>query len=337
MTRLEQNTRAFGLEEVPTFHPTAEEFQDPLSYIEKISSEGSKYGMVKISPPSDYKPEFALDTELKQAVANRGGLDSVDQDKKWNEIGLNLGHAAKNLHGMANTLRTAYVNIILPFEIWEARHKDVDLFELQEISETEVDENKACEVCADIKDEANMMLCDGCCGAYHIYCLSPPLKNVPKTDWFCQSCLEVVKNKVESRCYNLSEFEDRSERFKREWFQSPKVPVDECECEFWKLVKSKETFEVEYGLGLHGTEHGSGFKRPEDFSLDTFDPWNLNVIPASQKSLFTHVKSDNHQLMTPWIYVGMCFSALCWKIEQHSTYSISYLHWGDPKTCREKG
>ena len=33
-----------------------------------------------------------------------------------------------------------------------------------------------------------MLLCDGCDGAYHLYCLTPPLDGVPEGDWFCEAC-----------------------------------------------------------------------------------------------------------------------------------------------------
>lgn len=56
--------RIFGIEEAPTFYPTKEEFKDPLSYIEKISPEGEKYGIIKIVPPKDYHPDFSLNTKV---------------------------------------------------------------------------------------------------------------------------------------------------------------------------------------------------------------------------------------------------------------------------------
>lgn len=60
-----KDKRIFGLTEAPTFYPTKEEFKDPLSYVQKISAEGAKYGIAKIIPPRDYKPEFCLNTEVK--------------------------------------------------------------------------------------------------------------------------------------------------------------------------------------------------------------------------------------------------------------------------------
>lgn len=76
----------------------------------------------------------------------------------------------------------------------------------------------------------------------------------------------------------------------------------------------------------------SGFMAAEQMPKGAFDPWNLNVIPVAPQSLFTHIKTDISGMMVPWLYVGMCFSAFCWHNEDHYTYSINYMHWGETKT-----
>uniref|UniRef100_A0A0S7EYK8 KDM5B n=1 Tax=Poeciliopsis prolifica TaxID=188132 RepID=A0A0S7EYK8_9TELE len=60
--------------------------------------------------------------------------------------------------------------------------------------------------------------------------------------------------------------------------------------------------------------------------------WNLNNMPVLDASVLTHITADICGMKVPWLYVGMCFSSFCWHIEDHWSYSINYLHWGEPKT-----
>lgn len=55
--------------------------------------------------------------------------------------------------------------------------------------------------------------------------------------------------------------------------------------------------------------------------------WNLNNMPVLDASVLTHITADICGMKVPWLYVGMCFSAFCWHIEDHWSYSINYLHW----------
>lgn len=55
--------------------------------------------------------------------------------------------------------------------------------------------------------------------------------------------------------------------------------------------------------------------------------WNLNVMPVLEQSLLCHINGDISGMKVPWLYVGMVFSAFCWHIEDHWSYSINYLHW----------
>lgn len=56
--------RPFGLTDCPEYHPTPEEFKDPMAYIKSISPEAKEYGICKIVPPPDWKMPFVTDTEV---------------------------------------------------------------------------------------------------------------------------------------------------------------------------------------------------------------------------------------------------------------------------------
>ncbi|GAQ87548.1 BRCT domain-containing protein [Klebsormidium nitens] len=63
-----------------------------------------------------------------------------------------------------------------------------------EDSVLEEEDDVACGVCGRVDQEAEMVLCDGrggqCDLAVHIFCMAPPLKQVPEGDWFCSICQE---------------------------------------------------------------------------------------------------------------------------------------------------
>uniref|UniRef100_A0A673B4N0 [histone H3]-trimethyl-L-lysine(4) demethylase n=1 Tax=Sphaeramia orbicularis TaxID=375764 RepID=A0A673B4N0_9TELE len=207
-----------------------------------------------------------------------------------------------------------------------------------------------CLVCGSGSAEDRLLLCDGCDDSYHIFCLIPPLHDVPKGDWRCPKCLaqECGKPPVAfgfeqaSRSYTLQAFGDMADSFKSDYFNMPvhMVPTELVEKEFWRLVSTiEEDVTVEYGADIASKEFGSGFPvrnghfevSPEDEHYLT-SGWNLNNMPVLDASVLTHVTADICGMKLPWLYVGMCFSSFCWHIEDHWSYSINYLHWGEPKT-----
>ncbi|XP_026271683.1 lysine-specific demethylase lid isoform X1 [Frankliniella occidentalis] len=202
-----------------------------------------------------------------------------------------------------------------------------------------------CQTCERGDAEESMLLCDGCDDSYHTFCLVPPLSEIPKGDWRCPKCLaEEVSKPLEAfgfeqaqREYSLQQFCEMADRFKSEYFNMPVhvVPTSLVEKEFWRLVSSiDEDVTVEYGADLHTMDHGSGF--PTNSSDTTCEyaksNWNLNNLPVLEGSVLGHINADISGMKVPWMYVGMCFATFCWHNEDHWSYSINYLHWGEPKT-----
>ncbi|KAI7828357.1 JmjC domain, hydroxylase-domain-containing protein [Kickxella alabastrina] len=529
-SHLQPRSHIFGLPEAPTFYPTAEEFADPLAYIQSIRPLAEKSGLCKIVPPEGWSPPFSLDTknfrfktriqqlnslegktrtnlnyqsqlykfhaqqgqptikvpqldhrpidlyDLRNEVAARGGYQKVNGSKRWAEIGRVLKYDRKTCTSMSTALKSTYQKIVLPFELYLAKHggsfptsstsnrntpaplnisgvsngflglddgnsasalgigspsgvrrskrqrssrhigsdsaepspppvlehsgddpgfhthimqshfassvsggrgispaiSDMLLDSDMSTNGNDVGESsrawaaksaedipEQCEVCKSGENDESMLICDGCDRGYHMHCLVPPLSAIPTNDWYCNSCVLNAGTDFgfeDGDEYTLESFKQKGDEFKRKFFEAyyrdagsnqagnpylygphmeGRVPESVVEQEFWRLIASPfEEVEVEYGADLHSAQHGSGFPTVERNPLEPYarHPWNLNVLPFQPASLFNHIQQDISGMMTPWIYVGMCFSTFCWHNEDHYTYSINYMHWGDTKT-----
>ncbi|KAF7981714.1 hypothetical protein HWV62_32301 [Athelia sp. TMB] len=235
------------------------------------------------------------------------------------------------------------------------------VFPEKKVKDPKVPSEPHCEICHKKNRGEEMLLCDGCDCGFHMFCLDPPLTSIPKGQWFCHTCLFGTGDDFgfdEGEEHSLSSFQARDFEFRKLWFESHppanseanmlkpndttinrlgNVAVSEydVETEFWRLVQSPaETVEIEYGADVHSTTHGSAMPTLETHPLDQYskDPWNLNNIPIVSDSLLRFIKSDISGMTVPWTYVGMVFSTFCWHNEDHYTFSINFMHWGETKT-----
>ncbi|RWS11452.1 lysine-specific demethylase lid-like protein [Dinothrombium tinctorium] len=210
-----------------------------------------------------------------------------------------------------------------------------------------------CVSCGEDQLQNQLLKCAGCNNLYHLFCLIPPLNDVPKGIWNCPRCVAYLVQSqpqpfthefgfVQSqREYTLSEFGEMADQFKRDYFRMPPhaVPLSVVEKEFWRLVSSiEDTVTVEYGADLHTNDFGSGFPTKNTPNLLQSDyeyidhAWNLNNLPVVEGSVFKYINTNISGMIIPWMYVGMCFSTFCWHNEDHWSYSINYLHWGEAKS-----
>ncbi|GAB5571209.1 protein Jumonji isoform X3 [Prionailurus iriomotensis] len=54
-----------AMDEIPVLRPSAKEFHDPLIYIESVRAQVEKYGMCRVIPPPDWRPECKLNDEMR--------------------------------------------------------------------------------------------------------------------------------------------------------------------------------------------------------------------------------------------------------------------------------
>ncbi|KAI4826752.1 hypothetical protein KUCAC02_030185 [Chaenocephalus aceratus] len=244
-----------------------------------------------------------------------------------------------------NLVRTKQAVMLVRMAVPEVKREPIKYEDPTVYGETVLDQKPPsskvdqymCMVCGNDTAEDRLLLCDGCDDSYHIFCLIPPLHDVPKGDWRCPKCLAQA-----SRSYTLQSFGDMADSFKSDYFNMPvhMVPTELVEKEFWRLVSTiEDDVTVEYGADIASKEFGSGFPlTTSHFEVSPEDKhylssgWNLNNMPVLDSSVLTHITADICGMKLPWLYVGMCFSSFCWHIEDHWSYSINYLHWGEPKT-----
>uniref|UniRef100_A0A8C3A029 [histone H3]-trimethyl-L-lysine(4) demethylase n=1 Tax=Cyclopterus lumpus TaxID=8103 RepID=A0A8C3A029_CYCLU len=287
--------------------------------------------------------------QLNKLVNEEGGFDAVCRERRWTKISVKMGFAPGKAIG--SHLRAHYERILYPYNLFQnGGNQPVRrlcfLFPLEQqtlalpccsmlyIMSPQIDQYM-CLVCGNGTAEDRLLLCDGCDDSYHIFCLMPPLHDVPKGDWRCPKCLaqECGKPPVAfgfeqaGRSYTLQAFGDMADSFKSDYFNMPvhMVPTELVEKEFWRLVSTiEEDVTVEYGADIASKEFGSGFPlsnshfevTPEDEHYLS-SGWNLNNMPVLESSVLNHITADICGMKLPWLYVGMCFSSFCWHIEDH--------------------
>ena len=192
-----------------------------------------------------------------------------------------------------------------------------------------------CESCRGGHYEDKIILCDRCDRGWHMFCLTPPLKKVPKGDWVCPVCDAARKGDKGplGEEISLSEFHTKANDFESQWYENldaSRVSHVEREREFWNIVcRGEDIAEV-----LSVNDQRVQLKRTEAQKKKGFGnipKWKNEL----SENLASYCQSENDGVVPGlhqgFLQFGMTFSSSPWEVEEQLLHSMTYLHSGAVK------
>ncbi|KAL5155190.1 Lysine-specific demethylase JMJ703 [Glycine soja] len=297
------------LEEAPTFHPTEEvpttqqkmctwkhscEFKDTLKYIASIRSRAEPYGMCRIVPPTCWKPPCSLE---KKNIWEKS--EFVAQIQRID--GHQLQHAQEIMASACGNTKTK-------------RKRDVKVALDSQLGNRNTS----------TPNNQNVQKCD---------CESEP---GPKFS------LKTLKKYADIFKSQYFDYKDKKKiigsNIKLAIHQQWEPSVENIEGEYGRIVQNPtEEIKVLCVNTLEAGVFSSGFPTVSDpveaYTYPEYlkSGWNLNNILSLSGSLLCFESSEASRNFAPKIHMGMCFSPLNWKVEEHHLYSLYYVHLGEPK------
>ncbi|CAG8562025.1 1934_t:CDS:2 [Dentiscutata erythropus] len=313
-----------------------------LNYIEQLQLFHAQQGRPFSRLPQLDKAPIDLH-KLARAVADRGGPHEVSKNKQWAEVAREIkeGGYSQTCTSASKTIKERYFDFIDPYEKYISEAKRECKLGKLDIKVDLAKPEDVCGKCGKLTEgNEDVLHCDGECEKpYHIDCLNVKKENLnPDAQWHCPMCLFLTGTDYgfePGEGFTLRDLQQTADSFRQRHLKNHPVPPevsmeDHIESEFWRLAHSMDdNTEVFYGADINSTDYGSERDRDDPYNRD---PWNLRNLPRLTGSLLHDITPAIPGMMLPWVYVGMIFSAFCWHVEDHYTYSINYMHWGETKT-----
>ncbi|KOC63892.1 Protein Jumonji [Habropoda laboriosa] len=350
------------LVEAPTFHPSEKDFQDPLEYIDKIRPIAEKFGICRVVPPPNFKPECKVSDDMRFTAYNQYVHRMLH---RW-------GPNVKEMMAIKKYLATQSITLTHPPWIGGM---EVDLPHLYQTVQSlgglkEVIEKKKWQKVADgmkIPKSAQ----DRVTKLDDIYCkyllpydtLSPEergkLFDEVESEWMKResrvlqrqnapiseneededddSSDEIEECIVKGRNMPLNAFYRIARNTQRMWFgenqrsgnETEGASADEVENAFWKHVAERKRHVCVHAASIDSSGRGFGFSVAKN-SPFARHPWNLKVLTNNAGSVLRAL-GPIMGVTVPTLHVGMLFSACCWYRDPHGLPWIEYLHTGAKK------
>ncbi|XP_021932109.1 uncharacterized protein LOC110835814 isoform X2 [Zootermopsis nevadensis] len=341
--------------EAPVFHPTEKEFQDPLEYIDRIRPVAEKFGLCRVVPPPNFKPECKVSDDMRFLAYNQYVHKMLH---RW-------GPNVKEMMAIKKYLATQSISFNHPPWIGGM---EVDLPRLYKIVQSfgglkEVIEKKKWHRIADgmkIPKSAQ----DRVTKLDDIYCkyllpydtlspaerqklfdevdkewterekqatlsASPSGSDVPEEECEGDTSDESEECIVKGRNMPLNAFYRIARNTMSMWFRQAEPPASEVEQEFWRHVTLRQSHVCVHSGSIDSSGWGYGFPCSKN-SPFARHPWNLKVLTNNSGSILRSI-GPIMGVTVPTLHVGMLFTACCWYRDPHGLPWVEYLHTGANK------
>ncbi|XP_050428448.1 uncharacterized protein LOC126838229 isoform X2 [Adelges cooleyi] len=336
--------------DAPTFYPTEEEFKDPLEYFETVKHVAQKFGVCRIVPPANFKPECKVSDDMRFTAYNQYVHKMMD---RWGPNVHEMIVIKKYLETQSIVLSNPPLIGGMELDLPRLYHTVQELGGLKEVIELD----KWSRVADLMKIPKSAQ--DRVTKLDDIYCkyLLPydtlshderqKLMNEVDKEWK-QVCRKGdTENELfgdvndcitKGRSIALSAYYRVARNTSAMWFKetqtNSKLPgnsikAEEVESMYWKQVEDKKNHICVLSGSIDSGAEGYGFPTTKTATF-TKHPWNLKVLTNNPVSVLKSL-GPIMGMTVPTIHMGMIFSACCWYKDPHGLPWIEYLHTGADK------
>ncbi|XP_046391026.1 titin homolog [Ischnura elegans] len=337
--------------EAPTFYPTEKEFQDPMEFIERIRPIAEKFGLCRVVPPTNFKPDCQVSDDMRFTAYNQYVHKMLH---RW-------GPNVKEMMVIKKYLRTQSISFTHPPWIGGM---EIDLPRLYQTVQSfgglkEVIEKKKWQRVADGMRIPKLAQ-DRVTKLDDIYCkyllpydtLSPDerqkLFDDIEKEWGDRENqplnLEGQSNDddsegdgsdefdeciVKGRSMALNAFYRIARNTMATWFKQPEPSATDVETEYWRHVTGRNHHVCVHSGSIDSSVWGYGFPCTKGSPLARH-PWNLKVFTNNSGSILRSM-GPVMGVTVPTLHVGMLFTTCCWYRDPHGLPWVEYLHTGASK------
>ncbi|CAH0386856.1 unnamed protein product [Bemisia tabaci] len=330
--------------EAPTFHPTEEEFSDPLEYIERIRPMAEQYGLCRVVPPSNFKPECKVADDMRFTAYNQFVHRMLH---RW-------GPSSKESAAIRKHLATENITLKNPPCIGGVELDLPQLYQKVQICGglKKVIEQDRWQRVADLM-KIPKSVHDRSSKLDEIYCkyLLPydTLSSGEKAKLFADVEKEWKHHKsvenelfediddciIKGRSMALNQFYRVARNIMTIHFgvaaADKEIGPDpeDVESQYWDYVSSGQNHICVHSASIDTGARGYGFPTTKNSTFAKHN-WNLKILTNNSGSVLRSL-GPLIGVTVPTLHVGMLFTTCCWYRDPHGLPWIEYLHTGARK------